>query len=66
MERKRQLFEIILDRLFDRQKKSLVSMEDDKIVHVPEVIPATQFFLEVMIHPVEVDIGEELRGQITD
>ena len=40
-------------------------MKDDKVVHVAEVIPTTQPFLDVMVHPVEINVGEKLGRKIS-
>lgn len=39
-------------------------MKNDKVVHVPKIIAASQFLFNEMVHPVEIDVGKKLRREI--
>lgn len=61
-----QSLEVFDDGLLHSPQERFVIVEDDEIVHVAEIIPATQPFFDIMIQPVQINVGEKLRGQITD
>lgn len=50
---------------FGMPEKLFVLVENRKVVHVAEVIAATQSFLNEMVEAVQVDIGKKLRCQIS-
>lgn len=43
-----------------------VVMEQGKIIHVPQVPVSSQHLLAEMIQAVQIDVGEELAGQVAD
>ena|SRR3989338_5105716 len=53
-----------IDLLFIILKNNVISVEDDKVINITDIISRSQFMLHKMIQFIEIDIGEELRGQI--
>ena len=59
-----QSFEILHNLAFYFQEKVFVAMKNNKIIHIPKIVLTTQFFLNVMVHPIEIDVGKKLRREI--
>ena len=61
-----QAFEKFHNLPFDKPQKPPVMVTNNKIIHVPQIMAALQFFFNEMVQPVEVDVGKKLAGQVAD
>ena len=59
-------FKMPRDLPFHRPQESLVFVKNDEIIHVADVVSATQLLLNEVVQSVQIDVRKKLRRQISN
>lgn len=50
----------------DSQQYFFIIVKNNKIIHVTDVAAASQFFFDIMVHSIKINVCKKLRGQISN